>query len=498
VSERDPGALRSVIFSILITVAVLAGLNFVVERLEAEGVVESHRVEDRMLYQEEPLFEWSDGRYQTTAYAADHLVTSSFSADKGSRWRMFLLGASFAQGTPYDCCDAEGRESFGGIATWLRAQYKHLFPSQEAEIVNVAAGGTSSHRVVSIAESVSRFEPNALVVASCNNEGVLSPGTVAEQLHKLGGYRALAKILAPTPDPAERHYFTPQHADADVVRKQFRGNLEKVVEITRKQGIPLMLATLPVNLRYRGFEPGPVIDDQRYASVTGPCASAVEAFHGGRLEQGLEHLKQCDGLPDIQSWIGLASLRMGRFDEGRAELEKLWGACLADGVTRYFSGDYEEAIAGLTQCKDASEALRWIGLSRFELGQSEAAKADLEQATELNPRNRCRPSFNAIIRELAASSDHVHLVDLESAAEQASPQGIPGQELFVDYCHMNWRGYGLMAEALRAALEESGVGPAWPREAELLDIDALARGRKLPPLPASPGPQRQQGEQPKP
>lgn len=490
-SERDPGALRSAIFSILITVVVLVGLNFVVESLEDEGVVTTHRAEDRMLYQEEPLFERLGDRYQTTAYASDHLVNSSFSVVKGPRWRMFLLGASFAQGTPYDCCDSEGRESFGGIATWLRAQYKHLFPSQQAEVINVAAGGTSSHRVVSIAQSVSRFEPDALVVASCNNEGVLSPGTVAEQLHKLGGYRALAKILAPTPDPADRHYFTPQHADADVVRKQFRSNLEEVVELTRKQGIPLLLATLPVNLRYRGFEPGPVIDDQRYASVTGPCASAVEAFHSGRLEQGLQYLKKCDGLPDIQSWIGLAALRMGRFDEGRAELEKLWGPCLADGVTRYFSGDYEQAISGLVQCEDASEALRWIGLSRFELGQSEAAKADLEQATELNPRNRCRPSFNAIIRELAEGSDHVHLVDLESAAEQASPQGIPGQELFVDYCHMNWRGYGLMAEALRVALNESGVGPGWAPEAKLLDIDTLARDRKLPALPAPPGPQGQ-------
>ena len=197
---------------------------------------------------------------------------------------MFLLGASFAQGTPYDCCDAQGKESFGGIATWLRAQYQHVFPSHEAEIVNVAAGGTSSHRVVSVADSVLAYEPDVLVVASCNNEGVLSPGTVAEQLHKLGGYRVLAKALAPAPDPAKRHYFTPQHPDATVVRKQFKENLEKVIESTRKQGVPLLLATLPVNLRYRGFEPGPVIDDQRYASVSGSCALAVESFHAGELE----------------------------------------------------------------------------------------------------------------------------------------------------------------------------------------------------------------------
>ena len=493
-SSREPGAVRSALFSLLVTVAVLAALNLVVEFLEDEGVVETHRVEDRMLYQEEPLFELAGARYQSTAYARDHLVPSSFAAHKGPRWRMFLLGASFAQGTPYDCCDSRGRESFGGIATWLRAQYEHLYPSHEAEVINVAAGGTSSHRVVSIAESVARFEPDAVVVASCNNEGVLSPSTVAEQLHKLGGYRALAKVLAPSPDLAERRYFTPQHFDAEVVRKQFRANLEKVVQITADHDVPLLLATLPVNLRYRGFEPGPVIDDQRYASVSGSCAAAIEDFHKGRLERGLKHLKNCDGLPDIQSWIGLASLRMGRFDEGRAELEKLWGPCLAQGVTDYFAGQYREALTGLVQCEDASEALRWIGLSRFELGEGEAAKVALEQATELNPRNRCRPSFNAIIREVSASADHVHLVDFEAAAERASPQGIPGQELFVDYCHMNWRGYGLMAQELRASLERNGIGPRWKAASEPLDLEALVQGRRLPPLVTTPRPQRQQGE----
>jgi len=491
VSRTAPGPVRSALFALVVTVLVLAGLNAVVEKLEDQGVVETHRVEDRMLYQEEQLYEIQGTRYVTTEYGREHMVSSSFAARKGPRWRMFLLGASFAQGTPYDCCESDGSESFGGITTWLRAQYAHLYPQHEAEVINAAAGGTSSHRVVSITQSVARLEPDAIVVASCNNEGVLSPGTVSEQLHKLGGYRMLTKLLAPAPDPAKRNYFTPQNADAALVRDQFRQNLEKVVQETEKHGVPLFLATVPVNLRYRGFEPGPVVDDQRYASATGDCAAAVEAFHEGRLEQGLQHMRSCEGLPDIQSWIGLANLRMGRFEEGRAELEKLWGACLAGGVHDYFKGDYEDAVSALEQCENPAEALRWIGLSRFELGESDAAKAALEQATELMPRNRCRPSFNAIIREIAQSADHVHLVDLETAAQKASPQGIPGFELFVDYCHMNWRGYGLMADELRASLERSGVGPRWPSEEKPLSLDELRVGHKLAPLSAAPGPQPQ-------
>tara|TARA_Y100001968_G_scaffold332556_1_gene391214 strand:- start:4528 stop:6012 length:1485 start_codon:yes stop_codon:yes gene_type:complete len=493
-TDRRPGTLRSAVFSVTVTVVVLVGLNALVELLEDEGVVQTHRVEDRMLYQEEAIFEKVGDRFRSTPYARDHMVNSSFAADKGSRWRMFLLGASFAQGTPYDCCESDGRESFGGISTWLRAQYGALFPSREVEVINVAAGGTSSHRVVEVARSVLPYQPDVLVVASCNNEGVLSPGTVAEQLHKLGGYRFLAKHLAPAPDPAERRYFTPQHPDAEAVRKQFQHNLEQVIELTREAGVPLLLATLPVNLRYRGFEPGPVIDDQRYASASGNCAEAVEAFHSGKLELGLARLEGCEGLPDIQSWKGIARLRMGQFEQGRSELEQLWGPCIAQGVTHYFGGRFAEAVEALESCGDAAEALRWSGLARFELGEAERARVELEQAAELNPRNRCRPSYNALIRELAAGAEHVHLLDLEAAAERASPLGLPGPELFVDYCHMNWRGYGLMAEELRAALQLAGSAPGWPVEGASLPLDVVAERQRLHPLPAppgSPGPQTQ-------
>ncbi len=479
---RAPGLLRSAVFALIVTVIVLFVLNAIVESLEDEGVVDTHRIEDRMLHVEEPLFALEGEQYVTTEYGRQHMVKSSFAASKGPRWRMFLLGASFAQGTPYDCCNPDGSESFGGISTWLTAQLGHLYPERAAEVINAAAGGTSSHRVVSVAQSVLRLEPDALVVASCNNEGVLAPGTVSEKLHQFGGYRMLTKLLAPTPDPEKRTYFTPQHPDVDMVRDQFRSNLETVVQMTAEQEVPLLLATLPVNLRYRGFESGPVIDDQRYASATSPCWSAVEAFHEGRLEQGLQHLQSCEGLPDIQSWTGFAYLRMKRFEEGRAALEKLWGPCLASGVHDYFKGDYKAAIVGLETCENAAEALRWIGLSYFELDEAQAAHSALEQATELMPRNRCRPSFNAIIREVAASAEHVQLLDLERAAERASPLGIPGQELFVDYCHMNWRGYGLMADELRRTLEESEIGPRWASDKTPLPVEELAVGRGLSPL----------------
>ncbi len=40
------------------------------------------------------------------------------------------------------------------------------------------------------------------------------------------------------------------------------------------------------------------------------------------------------------------------------------------------------------------------------------------------------------------------LADLERRAEDLSPHGLPGSNLFVDYCHLNWHGYYEMSQVI--------------------------------------------------
>ena len=77
---------------------------------------------------------------------------------------------------------------------------------------------------------------------------------------------------------------------------------------------------------------------------------------------------------------------------------------------------------------------------------------------------------------VAASSPGVTLVDLEAAASDASEGGIPGYDLFWDYCHMRWQGYAAMAHVVMNAmlegdlLPEEASGPLPPLEVgELAD-----------------------------
>ena len=79
------------------------------------------------------------------------------------------------------------------------------------------------------------------------------------------------------------------------------------------------------------------------------------------------------------------------------------------------------------------------------------------------------------MREVAARHDHVTLADLERAAEQLAPDGLPDDDLFFDSCHMNWRGYGAIAQSLAGTL-----GPMLGADPSSLDPETLGLGWGLP------------------
>ena len=406
-SDRRLSRGKLLVFSAITTVAALAGANVLIEWLGERGAVDLHRPDDAVQFVEEALFAEADGRTVTTAYAQESMVPSSFATDKGDGWRTFLLGGSFAMGTPYSHQE-DGRETPGGIASFWRAGMRARYPGRGIDVINLGAGGEDSHRVKRIVEEALRQDPDVLVIASCNNEGNASPGAMREYLHTLGGYRLMTKLLAPTESLEGRETHTVQQSVVTDLRDQFQGNVEQMVIAAEEAGVPLLLATLPANLRYTGYSMSPFADG---ADIT------------------------------------------------RAITREEPSACVLAGRTLHEEGEHAAAIEVLAGCDDVGEALRWIGLAQLGLGDVDAAKASLKQSVELLPRNRCRPSFNAILREMAAAHAHVHLLDLEAAAERAADDGVPGYDLFLDFCHMNWRGYALMASEIIATLEAAGLMP---------------------------------------
>jgi lysophospholipase L1-like esterase len=328
---------------------------------------------------------------------------------------MLVLGASFAMGTPYTH-QQDGYEKNGGMASFIRAGLEAQHPNRRIEVLNLAAGGQTAHRVARVAEEAVAMAPDLLFVASCNNEGPPPPSELEERLHKLAGYRLLSRVLTPEVERAERPIHPRQLIDADSIEKTFRKNLEDIAAAAARTGVPVLLATMPVNYRYPDEHP-PYL----------PC-----------IEPGVDLIER---------------------------------------------GLYEQAVKHLGTCKDLSEAARWMGIALFKLERYAEADRALKLAVEIHPMTQCRPSLNQVIRDVAAANDHVHLADLESAAVTLSPGGIPGEELFVDFCHMNWKGYGEMAQVVLAALDEQKLGPAGTTGGQTLpSVEELAERFGLPSL----------------
>lgn len=416
-AERALSRGRLVLFTIVLTAAALWGSNALVERLEGEGVVQTHRPDDHVNFVQGELLDVDpEPHYVTTEYASDSMVPQRFRVTKGDGFRVLVSGGSFAMGTPY-AQQAFGVELGGGIPTWMRMELSRRWPDVHIEVVNLAAGGQSSFRVRRIVEETVGLDADAYFVATCNNEGSIAPNIIQEELHRLGGYRLLTKILKPGAEKAERSYYTPQDPDTAELAHQFRANIRGIIATAEEAEIPLFLATLPVNLRW-----------------TGP-----DRDHPGAEEAPV---------------------------------------CIRGMKAAFGAGKYEDVVRWSESCEPIADALLWRGLAMEKLNRAPEAMAALEQSVELRPDNRCRPSFNAIIREEAARSANTTLVDLDAEAKELATMWLPGEEVFHDYCHMNWRGYGQMSSKVVRTLMEAGVTPSGePKELVLdLDAEALAMG----------------------
>jgi hypothetical protein len=430
-----------------------------------------------------PTGEW----YRTTPYSEDFLSTHPYAKDKGARsFRIVITGGSTAQGSPYVTGFYATPEE-GGIASWLKANLSARFPEADVEVVNAAIGGAETWTIRDVGREVLELQPDVLIVASCNNEGCIAPDQVEKELVDRGGSKVLQEMLSRGPD---QPLVSSQHPHAEQGRKHYEENLTLILEAAREKKVPVLLCTLPVRLRYWGMETGHLIDGgEEPDEVPERCHEACARFSVEDWQHAQQSAEACGAELDKRSpfpWRSFAALSMaeqGNLDDRAAEwLARDQGACIADGVRLHFGGQHERAIETLSGCDRVPEALYWIGLSYEALGRLEEAKWALRQTAEWIPRNRCRPSYNELIRSLAARYDHVHLADLERRAPEHCKNGIPGVELFIDYCHMNWRGYQTMADEIMTALDERGLRPPGPEateglpsEAQLLELFELPR-----------------------
>lgn len=382
---------------------VLATVTVILRNLERTELLDTERPDDRVRHAPVNLLVEENGFYHIRD---PHLLPLSFPVMKEAGVkRLIFAGGSFMLGTPY--VYAEGNDlGYGDIPNWVGAELRFRFPDSRFEMLNVAAGARSSAGVVEIVERLLVARPDVLIVATGNNEGALPATRFNDAMHRWVLYRVLKKNLLPEPELGDRPYLAPQDPDIADMEKTFRKNIARLVEIAEKQGIPLVLVALPINLRY-----------------------------------------------DISTW----EPEVVRQDPAIREGRRLAAA-----------GEHRRAVAAFLKSPQQAWATKYAADSLVVLGDFSEARALYKISVQLNPFNRARPSYNEIVRQ-AAERPGVYLVDLEKIMEDLSPNGLPDPSLFHDYCHLTWRGYALAAGQITATLIEhrlvGGDTPPRPRPA---------------------------------
>ncbi len=387
---RPRRRLRKALFAAVAVFLALLALTVLLKALEATGVIGTQRLDDRVAYLPDNWLKVKhrkDGDWWRIRHGA--MLKTTFTVPPPPETvRLVVVGGSFAMGTPYVHQKTNKAIGHGGIPDWLRAELQARFPQRRIEVINAAGGGINSGPVRGIVERLARARSDALIVATGNNEGFVPATRFHEALHEWIVYRALTTALRPPPPAAQREFFMLQDEDNRAIERRYRENIVAMIDAAKRENVPLVLCTMPINLLFNG--PYPPVKSNPYPTDDEELNAGIEAQNGGDYTAAIEH----------------------------------------------FSASEHPSFAALyiAQCFLAQE--------RYE-----QAKRFLRLHVQLDPKNRTRPSYNDFLREIAAER-RVLLADLEHRAEDLSPHGLPGNNLFVDYCHLNWNGYYEMTQAI--------------------------------------------------
>jgi len=371
------------------------------------------RINGKVHYCDNPKFNW---RFfpKNIARQFDPFV---FPVDKpGDTYRVFVLGASAAQGTP------DGAFSFGRI---LKEMLRESYPEVKFEIINVAATAINSHVVLEIIEDCARCRSDLFVVYMGNNEvtGPYGPGTVfspfsdnltlirlgiALKSTRLG--QLLSKLTAGSQGQRPVSWrglemFLEKQVSADdkslrTVYRHFLKNLEDIIHTAREAETNLILCTVGSNLK----------DCPPFASLHRPdLTEAKRKEWDGIYKEGAELEAAADYLGAITQYLKAAEI-----DDSFAALQFRLGRCY------------------------------WLN------GEHGKAKDRYVRARELDTlRIRADKRINEIIRDLASEGgEGVYLVDAADFFESNSPHNTTGEELFHEHVHLNFHGNYLLAKSI--------------------------------------------------
>jgi tetratricopeptide (TPR) repeat protein len=364
------------------------------------------------------IFERHGDVYRTRAAARPTFSDQTFAIEKAKHGlRIFCLGGSSAYGFPW------GPEaSFCGV---LQDLLTEAHPERAVEVVNAAGMSYGMRRLRVVADELVGYQPDLFIIYSGHNEFADQPPPVP--LRELGRLPAAFeaglehsrlysflhdRVHGETPTPplsptvfrvrrVEGRTFDAQDKTRVVAR--FESELTQLISTIRGRGVPVLLATVPCNLR----------------------------------EWRPERSRTSNDLSDSE----LATLR----------------SCLLEARGQLDSGEGERALESLARAReiapDFAETHFWLGKALESRSRWREAASEYRAACDLDAFPIRRTSaINDAIRRVAAATGG-SLLDIDRLFAEQSEHGLVGFELIEDYVHPTLQGHQLIAWKVWNAME---------------------------------------------
>jgi tetratricopeptide (TPR) repeat protein len=327
-------------------------------------------------------------------------------------YRIFVMGESVAWGDP---------DPTYGFARYLEVMLRQRLPGTKFEVINTSITAINSYTLLPMIKDLAQYQPDLFIIYTGSTEvvGPFGPGTVLtpwdSSLLAIRGKilfnstrlgQLIAKVSAGNQKNQWRgmEMFLDRQVRADSpqlapVYENFATNLHDIAAVARRAGAQILISTVATNLK--------------------DCAPFASLHRDGIRQD------------DLNSWDQLVQR----------------GAVLES------TGSYAEALkqylAAAAIDPQYAELQFRIARCLWTLGDFAGAKERFVRAQDLDTlRFRADSRINEIIRNLAATDARVGMVDAAAILAEASPQGIPGSELFYEHVHMNPRGNYALARAL--------------------------------------------------
>jgi len=357
--------------------------------------------------------------------------------------RVFCVGGSAANGWPH-----LKKHTF---PFYLDEKLKRIYPDKKIEILNVAGKCHASYRVKVVFDEIIDYDPDLIVIYSGNNEFLedfIYGDPLNDPADKLGFpwkslavartfYRFLQATLGDETDTkhevditqfglkdhkatrisfafglASRRKNDPEQFAKAV--EHYRFNIESMLAEGKKQGVPVFVLRVPVNLK--DWKPNvsrhaPDLNDEQLGRWQAAFREALACLRNNDATGACDFLEKAISI-----------------DPAYAEAHFLLGKAL------HALGDYARAKCAFVEAME-QDAYPFRCLSRFD---------------------------RALTR--ACTKYGTKLIDLVFAFENAfTSDGILGMDALVDYVHPTAAGNELIAHEILAAMEREGLVPASSR-----------------------------------